>query len=239
MTATCARDALRPDGIGAAIHDAAEAAGLTPDEGAMLVRSFLSAGVDTTVSGIAFALRNLAAEPEQWELLRHDPAVTRNAFEETIRRESPVIGFFRMTTGQRRSATSTSRPARRCSSSTPAPTVTRSAGTTLIASTSSARCPGTSAGASGSTRAWAWSSLGWRARPCSAISRARAKHRDHGTAGPRLTNSLWSRDLPLAVDALVDLTADQTSGSLEQLPVGLDAEPGPLGRVHVARRRRS
>ena len=64
----------------------------------MLVRSFLSAGVDTTVSGIAFALRNLAAEPEQWELLRHDPTVTRNAFEETIRRESPVIGFFRMTT---------------------------------------------------------------------------------------------------------------------------------------------
>ena len=43
----------------------------------MLVRSFLSAGVDTTVSGIAFALRNLAAEPEQWELLRHDPTVTR------------------------------------------------------------------------------------------------------------------------------------------------------------------
>ena len=56
VTATCARDALRPDGIGAAIHDAAEAAGLTPDDGAMLVRSFLSAGVDTTVSGIAFAL---------------------------------------------------------------------------------------------------------------------------------------------------------------------------------------
>ena len=93
-----ARDALRSDGIGAAIHDAAEAAGLTPDDGAMLVRSFLSAGVDTTVSGIAFALRNLAANPDQWQLLRHDPSLTRNAFEETIRRESPVIGFFRMTT---------------------------------------------------------------------------------------------------------------------------------------------
>ncbi len=98
VTATCARDALRPDGIGAAIHDAAEAAGLTPDDGAMLVRSFLSAGVDTTVSGIAFALRNLAADSHQWQLLRDDPSLARNAFEETIRRESPVIGFFRMTT---------------------------------------------------------------------------------------------------------------------------------------------
>ena len=99
VTATCARDALRPDGIGAAIHDAAEAAGLTPDDGAMLVRSFLSAGVDTTVSGIAFALRNLAADRDQWQRLRADPSLTRNAFEETIRRESPVIGFFRMTSG--------------------------------------------------------------------------------------------------------------------------------------------
>ena len=98
VTATCARDALRPDGIGAAIHEAAEAAGLTPGDGALLVRSFLSAGVDTTVSGIAFALRNLAADRDQWQLLRNDPSLTRNAFEETIRRESPVIGFFRMTT---------------------------------------------------------------------------------------------------------------------------------------------
>ena len=64
----------------------------------MLVRSFLSAGVDTTVSGIAFALRNLAADSHQWQLLRDDPSLARNAFEETIRRESPVIGFFRMTT---------------------------------------------------------------------------------------------------------------------------------------------
>lgn len=98
VTATCARDALRPDGIGAAIHDAAEAAGLSPDDGAMLVRSFLSAGVDTTVSGIAFALRNLAADRAQWDLLRDDASLARNAFEETIRRECPVIGFFRMTT---------------------------------------------------------------------------------------------------------------------------------------------
>ena len=93
----CSREALRPGGIGVAIHDAAEEAGLTEDEGAMLVRSFLSAGVDTTVSGISFALANLATDAEQWDLLRHDGALARNAFEETIRRESPVIGFFRTT----------------------------------------------------------------------------------------------------------------------------------------------
>ena len=99
VTATCARDALQSGGIGAAIHDAAEAAGLTPDDGAMLVRSFLSAGVDTTVSGIAFALNNLATGPDQWLLVRENPLLARAAFEETIRRDCPVIGFFRTTTG--------------------------------------------------------------------------------------------------------------------------------------------
>lgn len=100
ITAACARDALEPGGIGAAIHAAAEDAGLSHDDGAMLVRSFLSAGVDTTVSGIAFALRNLASNPDQWDRLRGDPKLARSAFEETIRRESPVIGFYRTTTRQ-------------------------------------------------------------------------------------------------------------------------------------------
>lgn len=97
VSAVCSRDALEPNGIGAAIHQAAEQAGLSHDEGAMLVRSFLSAGVDTTVSGIAFALRNLALDTQQWQLLREQPGLTRGAFEETIRRESPVIGFYRTT----------------------------------------------------------------------------------------------------------------------------------------------
>jgi cytochrome P450 len=53
----CRREALRAGGIGAAIHDAAAEAGLDEEAAGMLVRSFLSAGVDTTVSGIAFAVR--------------------------------------------------------------------------------------------------------------------------------------------------------------------------------------
>lgn len=96
--AQCAREALHPDGIGAAIHAAAAEAGLDEEAGGMLVRSFLSAGIDTTVSGIAFAVRNLAAHPDQWQALRSDPSLARNAFEETVRYECPVIGFYRTTT---------------------------------------------------------------------------------------------------------------------------------------------
>ena len=98
--AQCARTALDPDGIGAAIHAAAAEAGLDEEAGGMLVRSFLSAGIDTTVSGIAFAVRNLAAHPDQWQALCSDPSLARNAFEETVRHECPVIGFYRTTSQQ-------------------------------------------------------------------------------------------------------------------------------------------
>jgi cytochrome P450 len=57
-----------------------------------------SAGVDTTASGLGFAVHDFARFPDQWQLVRDDPSLARNAFEETIRFESPVIGFFRTTT---------------------------------------------------------------------------------------------------------------------------------------------
>jgi cytochrome P450 len=65
----------------------------------MLVRSFFSAGLDTTVSALGNAVYLLATYPEQWELLRADPSRARVAFEETIRFESPVQQFFRTATG--------------------------------------------------------------------------------------------------------------------------------------------
>jgi 4-methoxybenzoate monooxygenase (O-demethylating) len=98
IAAQCGRSALRPGTIGAALYQSAEAAGLPEADTASLVRSLLSAGVDTTVSALSFALRDFALWPDQWALVRADPALARNAFEEVVRRESPVIGFFRTTT---------------------------------------------------------------------------------------------------------------------------------------------
>ena len=66
----------------------------------MLVRSLLSAGLDTTVNGLGAAIYCLARFPEQWARLRKEPSLARNAFEEAIRFESPVQTFFRTTTRQ-------------------------------------------------------------------------------------------------------------------------------------------
>ena len=64
----------------------------------MLVRSFLSAGLDTTVAAIGSALYLLATNPGEWRKLRADPSLAKNAFEETLRMETPLQNLFRTTT---------------------------------------------------------------------------------------------------------------------------------------------
>jgi cytochrome P450 len=94
----CREENLLPGGMGAEIHSRAAAEGFPPDEAAMLVRSFLSAGVDTTVHGLGNALLCLARHPEQYAALRAEPDRARTAFEEVLRYEAPVQTFFRTTT---------------------------------------------------------------------------------------------------------------------------------------------
>ncbi len=95
---SCSREALRPGSFGTQIWAAADA-GKIPEEWApLLVRSLLSAGLDTTINGIAATIYALASNPEQWSILRQNLSLAKSAFEETIRWESPVQTFFRTTT---------------------------------------------------------------------------------------------------------------------------------------------
>src|SRR6201987_299056 len=94
----CSRAALAPDGLGMPIFQAVDAGELSEDEAGMLVRSFLSAGIDTTVYGLGNALYCFARYPEQWAILRENPSLIRLAFEEVLRFEAPVQTFFRTTT---------------------------------------------------------------------------------------------------------------------------------------------
>jgi cytochrome P450 len=94
----CSRAALAPGGLGMQIFEAVDAGELTEDEAGMLVRSFLSAGIDTTVYGLGNALYCMARYPRQWSILRENPNLIRGAFEEVLRFEAPVQSFFRTTT---------------------------------------------------------------------------------------------------------------------------------------------
>ena len=95
ITEQCERANLHTDGIGAGIYAVADAGDITEAEAALLVRSLLSAGVDTTVTAIGSALWALAHNPDQLARLRADPRLARNAFEETLRLTSPVHSFCR------------------------------------------------------------------------------------------------------------------------------------------------
>lgn len=98
IMAKCSRAALAPDGLGAEIYKAVEAGEATEQEAAMLVRSFLSAGLDTTVAAIGSALYLLATNPGEWRKFRADPSLAKNVFEEALRMESPLQNLFRTTT---------------------------------------------------------------------------------------------------------------------------------------------
>jgi cytochrome P450 len=97
IMAQCARGALDPDGLGMIMYAAADEGAVTEEEAGMLVRSFLSAGVDTTVRAVGGALEAMARNPAQWQILHSDPTLARAAVEEAIRYASPFQTVFRTT----------------------------------------------------------------------------------------------------------------------------------------------
>lgn len=98
VNAQCAREALSEDGFGARIWAAADRGELTQQQAPLVVRSLLTAGVDTTVHGLAAALYAFATHPGEWQRLRERPELARVAFDEAVRWQSPVQTFFRTAT---------------------------------------------------------------------------------------------------------------------------------------------
>lgn len=94
---SCRRENLKPGGWGLEVFAAADRGECSEEEATRLVRSFLTAGVDTTVNGIANLLLALASHPEQWCRLRAEPGLARKAIEESLRWGGVVQTFFRTT----------------------------------------------------------------------------------------------------------------------------------------------
>ena len=91
----CHRERLDPEGFGAAIYAGSDTGEVTVEEAGLLVRSLLSAGVDTTVAALGSAVWCLANHPEQFQRLKADPTLPIWAFEETLRYTSPIHTFCR------------------------------------------------------------------------------------------------------------------------------------------------
>lgn len=80
------------DLISALLAAEAEGEKLTHEECVNLVLNVLAGGVDTTQAQFCQAMRLFAAHPEQWKLLRDQPALAPKAVEEVLRFE-PITPF--------------------------------------------------------------------------------------------------------------------------------------------------
>jgi cytochrome P450 len=94
----CTRENLDPDGLGMAMFQAADRGEITHAEAKLLVQILLSAAADTTVMTLGTAIRAFCEFPDQYHALRQNPSMTRIAFDESLRWDSPSRMAGRITT---------------------------------------------------------------------------------------------------------------------------------------------
>lgn len=92
------RNALTPGSWGAFLMDAVDAGKISFQDAIQTMSAYLVAGMDTTVNAISALFEVFAQQPDTWEALRADPSLRGPVFEEALRLEAPVQGFFRKTT---------------------------------------------------------------------------------------------------------------------------------------------
>jgi len=85
----CDRESIRPDSLGGEMYAAADRGEISEQDAKLLTLTILSAGSDTTVITMANAINAFARFPEQYLILRDDPSLLRNAFDEALRWDSP------------------------------------------------------------------------------------------------------------------------------------------------------
>jgi 4-methoxybenzoate monooxygenase (O-demethylating) len=98
VTEACRRKNLLPGGWGMSVFEAADRGECDESEAERLVRSFLSAGVDTTVNGISHMLLAFATHPDAFDQVRRERSLARSVFDESLRWDGTVQTFFRTTT---------------------------------------------------------------------------------------------------------------------------------------------
>ncbi|TFV75094.1 cytochrome P450 [Bradyrhizobium frederickii] len=89
------RERLRPGSWGDRIFAAADRGEIEPERCPVLMRDYLGPSLDTTIFATANLILLFGKHPDQWELVRQDPALIPGAINEALRLESPIRGFTR------------------------------------------------------------------------------------------------------------------------------------------------
>lgn len=90
------RSQLHPDGWAARLFAAADEGRIEPGDVAGMLIDYVAPSLDTTILGTGHLLFQLGRHPDQWNLVRNDPALVPRAIHEALRLESPVRAFTRV-----------------------------------------------------------------------------------------------------------------------------------------------
>ncbi len=88
-------DDLAPGSVGRGIFDAEARGDIPTGTAGHIIHQYLGAGVDTTVAAIGNIVALFAAHPEQFDLVRADPALVPAAFSEVLRFWAPIHAWGR------------------------------------------------------------------------------------------------------------------------------------------------
>ena len=89
---------LSPDGWGQRLFDAAAAGEIAPAKCPVMLNDYVNPSLDTTIHAISSGIWLFGRHPDQWDLVREDPALIPGAVNEVVRIESPITGFTRTLT---------------------------------------------------------------------------------------------------------------------------------------------
>jgi len=99
--ATLTRETVKPSSWAARLLDHVDQGTITAEQYPILLRDYLGPSLDTTIFATSSLISLFSKYPDQWDLLRSEPKLIRNAINEAIRLESPIRGFTRHLTADR------------------------------------------------------------------------------------------------------------------------------------------
>lgn len=89
---------LAPGTFGYTIAEAADRGEITKDAAVGLLLAYVVAAFDTTINAISTGVWLFSQHPDQWDIVRENPALIPAAVNEVLRFESPIQYFSRVTT---------------------------------------------------------------------------------------------------------------------------------------------
>jgi cytochrome P450 len=91
-------DQLRPGGWAARLFECADAGRISRQQATRMLLDYIGPALDTTINATSSAIWLFGSHPEQWRMVRANPALIPDAIEETLRLESPIRAFSRYVT---------------------------------------------------------------------------------------------------------------------------------------------